>query len=77
MSLERTKFPKHNPFIRLKILLIVFLVEQFKNFRLYMAAPLVFFKVGVWTDMSLNRNLAEETHARIDIWGSSGRFKML
>ena len=41
MSLEGTQFPKHNPAIRLKILLIVFVVEQFIFFGT-MGLPLRF-----------------------------------
>ena len=32
----------------------------------YEATPLIFFKIGISTDMSINRNLAEETLVRID-----------
>ena len=33
--------------------------------------------VGIWTDMSLNRNLAEETHLRNDKWDTLGPLKWL
>ena len=32
----------------------------------YGAAPSIFLKIDISTDMKLNRNLAEETHVRID-----------
>ena len=78
MSMERIQFLKHNPVIRLKILLIVFLVERFKNFD-PIRLPVRFYSKLVygWTDMSLNRNLAEETHVRIDTNGALSRLKGL
>ena len=76
MSLERAQFLRHNPVIRLNIVLTVLVLKLFEKL-LAGSAPTSLFKINVWSALGLNRNPVEETQVQIDKYDTLGHLKGL